>query len=311
MASAQGKINSLFKGRKGWFILAVGCGLIAVILIAVLLSSVVSTTKYYVLKQNVPSRTLITPDLLEEVVTTKGGEPKTALTPADVSSKAYYTKVDLQAGDIVTDTNSGDLIPLTAGIPSSFVVGSFAVQPNNAAAGQIKRGDYIDVYLSQDDQSSLVLQRVLVLQAQQDLENGESDKSVTATADTPTAQYNVGIPYLYTVGVSQQDAAKLAILSSKGSNLFVTLSSSDSVQNGAKEQTVGNSLSGILNVPVGDSGKGTDNTFTQLDTPETSDTSTSGSKSSSTSTPSASPSSSSSSSASASPSGSTETKPTN
>tara|TARA_B100001146_G_C16170793_1_gene429981 strand:- start:505 stop:1404 length:900 start_codon:yes stop_codon:yes gene_type:complete len=253
------KKNSYFQGRKMWFLVAGGLGLLTVVILVVFLQGLISTTTYYVVNREVPARTLITPDMLAEVVTSDGGQPPTAYTLADVATGELYSKFQLEPGDILTSSNSGALIPLSDGLPSDFVIASFTASPNNSAGGNITRGDYVDIYYLEGEQAQLVFQRVLIVDATSDVSAGATDETITTTTDTATAGYRVGIPFVYTVGLSQEDAAKMA-LASQGV-LYLTISSPDSVNNGATPTTLGVSIADMLAGIVGDSGAGTDNTF--------------------------------------------------
>lgn len=242
-----------------WFWVAGGLGVLTLILLVLFLQSLISTTTYYVLNRDVPARTQITSDMLTEVVTSQGGQPPTALGLADFTDAEVYTKYSLNAGDILSSSNAGPLVPLSAGLPKNFVIASFTAAPNNAAGGNVKRGDYVDIfYIEPDSGAKLIFQRVLIVDATTDISSG-GDQTVTPTKDTATAPYRVGIPTLYTVGLTQKDAAKLA-LASQGT-LYVAISSADSAEKGVGEVTLGYSIADMLANAAGDSGSGTDNTF--------------------------------------------------
>lgn len=254
--------KSYFQDRKVWFLTAAGLGLVTMILLAFFLQNLVSTSKYYVLVRDLPARTLITPDMLEERIVSSGGQPPTAIDISQISGNEVYTKVDLNMGDTITSSNAGTLLPLTAGLPSDFVVASFTVNPNSAAGGNIKRGDYIDIFFVEPNQdSNLLFQRMLVIETASNLINpSSSDETLTATGETATAQFKGGVPEMYTVGVSQEDAAKLAIIAGQ-TNLYVVLSSRDSVEKGADPTILGFNIRDLFGEEVQDSGKGTDNGF--------------------------------------------------
>lgn len=287
--------RSFFQDRKMWFWIAAGSGLVTVIVLVVFLQSLISTTKYYVLNQDVASRTLITEDMLQEQVVSSGGEPPTALDITDVQMGELYSKADLGAGDILTASNIGDLIPLRQGIPDDFVIASFSADPNKAAGGNVKRGDYVDIFHVLEDQASLLFQRVLIIDTTADLIGGDPAAATeeegaaaapAATAETATASYRGGIPSLYTVGITQDDALKLSTSSANGT-YYVVLSSVNDIKNGATEKTLGMSISDLLSSPAGDSGKDTDSTFGEKkkeDSESSSDTSASPSPSPSSST---------------------------
>ena len=257
--------RSFFQGRKMWFWTAAGLGIVTLIVLVVFLQGLISTTKYYVLNKDVAARTLVTQDMLTEVTTSEGGQPPTALDIAAVANGDVYTKTNLTTGDILTASNAGDLVPLRDGIPTDYVIASFTAPATFSAGGNITRGDYIDIYLSNDATSKLVFQRMLIVDAVSSIENGEGDETVTADEETAVAPYRVGIPTVYTVGISQQDASKLALAVNSGQVFFVTLSSAESVQNGATEIDLGTGIDELTTGVAVDSGLGTDNTFKPVD----------------------------------------------
>lgn len=260
--------RSFFQDRKMWFWIAAGSGLVTLIVLVIFLQSLISTTKYYVLNTDVPARTLITPTMLTEQVVSSGGEPPTAIDISAVTSNQLYAKTSLTAGDILTQSNVGDLIPLRQGIPDDFVVTSFSADPNSSAGGNIKRGDYVDIFYVGDGQSSLLFQRVLILDTTTDLNAGAPAESKdpaaagttpTTTDSTATAVYRGGVPFLYTVGLTQADALKLSAASS--GKFYVVLTSAKDVEKGSSSKTLGMSLNDVLSSAATDSGKGTDRFF--------------------------------------------------
>lgn len=293
--------KSLFKNSKVWFFLAGAAAVIGAVFVFFVLQSVTATTTYYVLNKDIPARTQITSDLLTPVTTSEGGQPRTALTPGSLAASGQiYSKYALSAGDVVTPTNAGSLTALTKGLPSNYVVASFKADPSIAAGGQVARGDYIDVIAVSDSDSHVFLQRVLVVNATTDLDAGgaTADSSGTTTSGDGTTTTTDGttgdaaastsvVPTLFTVGISQEDAAKLAVVS-KNFSLYVVLSSADSSKNGAKSADVGAAVGDVFSGAVGDSGQGTDNTFgDEASKKSTSSSSTDSSSDSSTPTDSA------------------------
>jgi hypothetical protein len=264
--------RSFFQDRKMWFWIAAGSGLVTLIVLVIFLQSLISTTKYYVLNQDVPARTPITAEMLTEQVVSSGGEPPTALDVSNFTDEAnpVFSKTALTAGDILTESNVGDLIPLRQGIPDDFVVTSFSADPNSSAGGNVKRGDYIDVFYVGDGQASLLFQRILILDTTTDLNAGAPAEATDpaaggaapATTDsTATTAYRGGVPFLYTVGMTQADALKLAAAS--GGKFYIVLTSEKDALNdkGVASKTLGMSLNDVLSSAAGDSGKGTDSSF--------------------------------------------------
>ncbi len=232
-------------------------------------------TSYWVVNTEVDARTKITSSMLKEVKAREGSQPTAAMTAAYVDSHDVYAKYELEAGDIVTSSNAGDLQKITAGIPNNYSVSSFTVSATNAAVGMAKRGDYIDIYVvdssNGQQSSSLVLQHVLVLDAVASLDevsarnNGaghsaDSSTSTDSSSSSSTSSTSSSVSTIYQVGLSRQDTAKLALLSTK--DLFVTLSPADGadadVPTAVKDADISSST------PT-DSGARTDSTFSSGD----------------------------------------------
>lgn len=253
-----------FEGRKVWFAFAAVTALLVAVGLFVILSQVTSTTTYYVLNQDTPARTQITENMLTEVVTSTGGQPPNALGLADVLATPTYALYELNAGDILTSSNTGPLTPINEGIPENFVVATFTAPASYAAGGKIARGDYIDLIAVDNESATYFLQHVLVLDATIDLDSvaasnrTNSDGSVTPAADSPSVR--AGIPTLYTVGLSQEDAAKLA-LAMQGT-IYVVLSADQSSDGVVTDVDITVDL-GSLGGLIGNSGAGTDKTFGQ------------------------------------------------
>jgi hypothetical protein len=259
--------KSFFQGRKMWFWTAAGLGILTLILLVAFLQSLITTTTYYVLNRDVPPRTLITTEMLVERQTNQGGEPENAIGIETVSSQPVYSKTELSTGDILAKSNAGDLIPLRDGIPSDFVIASFSSDPTMSAGGNISRGDYVDIfYVVEGEDTKLLFQRVLIVDASADVNGSLGDETVAAEQGNVTAPYRVGVPTLYTVGLTQEDAAKMSLALSGGS-LYVVMSSADSVENknGVEAVDLGLNLPELLTGAVEDSGRNTDNTFSKVD----------------------------------------------
>lgn len=277
--------KSKLSGRKAAFVFAIIAAVAATILAFAIMSVVTAKETYYVLNRDVPARTLISADMLTPVETSVGGAPPSALGLSDLGDK--YSLITLESGDILTSSNVGDLVGLSAGLPDNFVIGSFIANPSVAAGGNVKRGDYIDIIAVVTDSAvtgsdataaSYLLKRVLVVDATLDLDTYDAaDNSASGTTGT-TGTTGVtgttgnvggssvggsgarsGIPTMFTVGLSPEDAAVLAVATQY--DLYVVLSSSESAVDGNVQTDIpAVVLSEIWGKPR-DSGKGTDNTF--------------------------------------------------
>lgn len=254
--------KSTFEGRKLWFFFAAVAALLTAIVLFVILSQVTSTSTYYVLKSDVAARSQITEDMLSPIVVSSGGAPANALGKDALVAAPLYAKYFLHSGDILTKSNTeSSLNGLSAGLPENFVIGTFTSPASFAAGGKIKRGDYVDLIVVQNEQASYFLQHVLVLDATVNLDNStgsasaNADGSVTSAADSSAIRN--GIPTLYTVGLSPQDAAKLAVATQ--STIYVVLSANQT-NDDVEPMDITVDLSS-LNGLIENSGAGTDNTF--------------------------------------------------
>ena len=181
--------------------------LMAIVFVGALtfLSNVYQTEEYYVVNQEVPTRTQVTPEMLKKVVTTKGTAPA-GLTPADVQSGTVYTRYPLAAGDLLTLSNTGGLADIAVGIPDSWVITSFSVPADQASAGRITRGVYFDMLIVNENGSYYPFVNMLAI-----------DTSVSVTgASNPGAidseEAKTGQTQIYYVGMTPGDAARLQTL---------------------------------------------------------------------------------------------------
>lgn len=259
------------EGRKLWFFFTAIAGLLTGIVFFVIASQVTATTKYYVLNADIPSRTQITETSVQEVVTSTGGQPPTSISESDILSGELYSKYTLDAGDVLTPSNVGVLGSIAAGLPKDYVTATFTTPASLAAGGKIARGNYVDVLTITTDPNTgtvsagYTLQHALITDATIDLDSAVDAASTTdAEGNTiapaaESASVRSGIPTMYTVGLNQKDAAKLA-LSVTNTTIYMVLSAN---QNSG--ETIGDmditvttdDLRGIIS----DAGAGTDNTF--------------------------------------------------
>ena len=247
-------------GSKVWLTVAIGASLMVAGLVFVILSQVTSTVTYYVLNQDVTARSQVTADMLAPVTTAQGGEPRNAIDPSHLSPDPVYASYDLFEGDILTPSNVGLFTSIQDGIPEDFVVASFSVPAENAVAGKVARGDYIDLIAvgstedGGDGIAQYILRHVLVLDTAADLA-AETSSDVAAEDEAVRS----GVPTLYTVALPEEDAAKLAAI--QGAPLLVVLTPTG--YDGEEDDSIFVNPSDIFgpDVTLGDSGRGTDPTF--------------------------------------------------
>lgn len=276
------KVSSIFSGGKTWFVFAILIAVAAAAVVFGVLSQAVATTTYYVLSKDVPANNQILPDMLKAVKTSSGTAPGNAMTVGEVKRTPTYAKYALKAGDIVSPSNTGPLTPLTAGIPEGYTVASFSADAKDAVSGKIATGNYIDVIATSNDSTGstakTVLRHVLVVDVAIDPSKiGDSQTTTTTTDAAGTAASNAtgdksqqsstqdqlreGVPSLYTIALTPQDAVKLALI--KDSKLLITLSPAEN-KNGVTPKNIQESLGNVFGPDaVGDSGAGTKSTYEQ------------------------------------------------
>lgn len=151
------------------------------------LSSAFETEKYYVLNTNVAARTQIKPQMLTEVVVSKGGSPHNAITLAEVKQGSIFTQYPLIAGDVLSVSNTGAKASVTNGIPDDWVITSFSINANSAVGGNIDKGNYFDIIGVKSDGAKYLYTNVLALDV------NRSQQSKDGSLDT-TIQYIIGVP---------------------------------------------------------------------------------------------------------------------
>lgn len=255
-------LGNLFGGQKTLWVAAIGAALTTAFVVLVILGTATARTTYYVLNKDVPARTQITPEMLTAVETTIAGAPTVALTPRYVTDNAVFSKVPMQTGDVLSTSTVAPLERIDSDLPAGFVVTSFQVTPENAVAGKVRKGDYIDMIAVNGDDAGatakVVLHHVLVLDvtvASDTIADAANDGQVGAELNPGPESEAVrgGIPAVYTVAVSPLDATKIALV--REMNLLVTLSANTTNGSVDAQTQLGNVFD---SEKVSDSGAGTE-----------------------------------------------------
>lgn len=226
------KATGLFKNSK--VILIAIVVLLAFVFVGTLtvLKSVYQTETYYVLNQDIPTRTQITMDMLTPVVTSAGtapgGSPKMTEAQRDkerneilsaVQAGTVYSQFPMVAGDVLSPSNAGGLTDISVGVPDTWVITNFSVGADDAVGGRIKRGYYFDMMVLTDQGTFYPFVNVLALDTTTDLSNASSDNAVN------TDEAHQGQTTQYTVGMSPANAAKLQdLVHEYGGNIRMVLS---------------------------------------------------------------------------------------
>ena len=137
--------SSSFKDTKMLWVLIVIVALVIGFGVFYVMNSLTKQDTYYVLQESIPSRTQITPDLLATISTSPDSIPPNALDVTDVQMGNVYSKYPLNAGDVVSESNSGPLDSVNEGVPDNWVVTSFDPGDSDPVVENLARGDYFDI----------------------------------------------------------------------------------------------------------------------------------------------------------------------
>lgn len=231
MAATSGA--SPLKGRWTIWIIALVFSLLSGLGVLTIIGSAADTKTYYVVTTDVAPRTPISIANTEPRTMSADGFPDNALSLAQVESGALYSKIPLLAGEMVTESNTGELEPITSAMPEGYVAVSLSVSPDNAVAGRVKPGDLVDIAAVSDSVdgplAKVILSGVLVLDvsvAPASIAAAANDDAIGSDIPEGPGPDSVaarnGIPQLYTFAVSLQDFATLALLRDK--NVYLALS---------------------------------------------------------------------------------------
>lgn len=198
----------------------IGIAIIVVsIIIFVILNKVLAKESYYVLNQDIPAKTQVNETMLKEVVTSEGTSPQNAINIQQVRQGSVYTKIPLKSGDILSASNTGINLDASTGIPDDWVVTSFPIDPKDAVAGYVRKGDYFDIIGVDDENGSKYLfLNVLALDVVYE-GSGYKEFNEAATSDTSELE---GVQYV--IGMPSADAAKLHYALAKYEKVKMVLS---------------------------------------------------------------------------------------
>lgn len=217
MAISTSDKKSIFDGRKMWFFFAALAAIVTAGVIFTLLSTVAATSTYWVVKEGVTvqPREPITSDMIEAVSVPRSAAPKNIVTEGQIKAAEggdaaddYYAKYVLTSGDIITSSNAGPLVDFGGEFQAKegMVYASFKSNPSLATGGTITAGSLVDVAIIYDAggvyASRFFLSGVEVVQATVDLDGAGATTDGEGTS---------GAPMLYTLSVTPQQAAALAV----------------------------------------------------------------------------------------------------
>jgi hypothetical protein len=145
--------------------------------------------------------------MLSPLVIAKDTAPPNALDISQIDG--VTTKFALKPGDVLTESNAGQVNDIYNGVPDNWVITSFGVGADNAVGGRIHVGDYFDVMVAEDDGSFYPFINVLALDTTISLE------AATNANAANTAEAYAGQTSQYVVAMAPGDAAKLQSIAKK------------------------------------------------------------------------------------------------
>lgn len=176
---------------------------VSFIIFSSLFQKIFQTETYYILNQDIPTRTQISPEMLDPVTTSVGTAPEAAFGLDVVQTGSAYSQYPLKAGDILTQSNIGTLDDISVGVPDNWVITNFSVGADDAVGGRIRRGHYFDMMVATQDGAYYPFVNVLTLDTTINLGGASSAEAVD------TEEAHDGQTTQYVIGMSPENAAKL------------------------------------------------------------------------------------------------------
>lgn len=222
------------KSKATALIAAVGVGVVGFGVLFVGLNSA-QPNMVEVYRTSVPlaANQLVTISDIEVAQVPSGAAPTGLLTAEQLQSNLFFAQVAIPAGTPLSNAIVATETRTNVTLPEGMVTASFETDPASAVAGKLQPGDYINITAvgqgaNGEEVARTILHRVLILDVSvnpETLSKSASSKTIdAATLDGPNSpKVYGGVPTLYTVAVSDTQAATLALARDK--DLFVTLTS--------------------------------------------------------------------------------------
>ena len=223
-------MTRLFQGKWLIWLLALASTMVAAFGVFRVLADSTQTVPVYAFAQDVAANTMVTDDLLTTVDLPVGAVPANAVTLAQLQ-QGQMTAVAVGVNQPVTSSVLKQNERIPASIPSGYVVTSIEISPADAVGGQIKAGDLVDIAAVADGGESavskVVMHRVLIVDVASAPRTIQDTTGVGEGLVGGPNSYAAksGYPLIYTVAVTPEDFAKLAVL--RNSSLYFALSADE------------------------------------------------------------------------------------
>lgn len=188
------------------------------------------TVDVYVLTNEVAANQMLTSSDLKAATVEAELAPPNALTKEELQAARWFAAISLPAGTVVQDGIVQTALRTLEELPEGLEPASFSVDPENAVAGRVQAGSYVNLFAVIDGTSTLVQSKLYILNAQPDVNSvarggGSIEESEKPGPDNPSI-YG-GIPSLYTAAVTPEQAATIALLQDSGATFYMTLTTMD------------------------------------------------------------------------------------
>lgn len=248
--------KTMLDGKKMWFVFAALAGVVTAGIIFTLASIVAKTETYWVLNPDmkIQAQQVITSDMLTAVSVPSSAMPANALNKQQIAnteggdtSDDFYALYTINGGDIITSSNVGQLTEFGSSVPEGMVLASFKANPSAASGGIIGPDSKIDIGIIYAEggagvySSKFFLTNVRVISATVDLDG--ANVTAQSSQDPAATQQVTSAPVLYTVAVTPEQAAAIAVATKY--QIYIVLNPGGKVKNnsGASLDTL---LSGVL-----------------------------------------------------------------
>lgn len=183
----------------------IGMAILSIVLLGATyigLGHVFETETYYVLKADVPAKTLVTQEMVEAKEVSKGGAPNNSIRIDNIKKGEVYTSIPLLKGDVLSASNTGINVNSDAlGIPDSWSVTTFDINEGDASGGNIQKGDYFDIIgIDDKNEAKYLYTDVLALKL------GTTKPQTTVSEKGQTVEQ--GEQLQYTIGMPPKEIAR-------------------------------------------------------------------------------------------------------
>ena len=203
---------------------AAACGIAAggVLYVSMAVSNVTATVVGYQLINPIVANQPILRENTVPVQIPVDAAPVNMLTGAELGSQTYYARIDIPASQVLTSVIASTATRTSTEIPSDWQVLSFQVPAENAVAGRIGPGDFVNMFVvppsaMADNDINLAVplfENLFILDAR----SGPGGDQIEGDPETYT-----GIPTTYIVGLPAEMAQLMIATQAAEVGMYLTL----------------------------------------------------------------------------------------